>query len=366
MVCAMLQTPTLESSPRIEPSVPPTLGSAAELDADVLLEVCRLRTHFATDDGVVRAVDGVDLKIRRGRTLGIVGESGCGKSVLSRSIIRTVPEPPAAIDGEIRWRRKDGDVVDLAKLGPGSPELRGVRGRDIAMIFQEPMRSLSPVHTVGNQVMETLRVHEKVDREEARRRAIEMLGVVGIPNPKARFDAYPFEMSGGMRQRAMIAMALMCRPDLLIADEPTTALDVTVAAAILKLLKRLQAEFGMSIMIITHDLGVVASMADEVAVMYLGRIVEQGPVDTIFSRPQHPYTQALMRSMPRIGGRVDSLTTIRGNVPDPFAAIPGCSFSPRCSEAEVGLCTVREPRSIAVGPDHSVRCLKREAASHAS
>ena len=332
--------------------------------AEVLLDVRELRTHFRTEDGIVRAVDGVDLKVRRGRTLGIVGESGCGKSILSRSIIRTVPEPPATVSGEIRWRRKTGEVVDLAGLKPMSADLRSVRGREIAMIFQEPMRSLSPVHTLGSQVMEALRVHEDVGRNEARQRAIEMLGVVGIPKPEVRFDSYPFEMSGGMRQRAMIAMALMCRPDLLIADEPTTALDVTVAAAILKLLKRLQAEFGMSIMIITHDLGVVANMADDVVVMYLGRVVEQGSVETIFANPQHPYTQALLRSMPRIGGREESLATIRGSIPDPFARIPGCAFSPRCIEAAAGLCDVREPQLLPLAAGHFARCLKRESVLH--
>jgi len=316
-------------------------------DADVLLDLREVRTHFHTDDGVVRAVDGVDIKVKRGHTLGIVGESGCGKTILSRTIIRTVPEPPASISGEIRWRRKNGDVVDLARSKPNSFELRGVRGREIAMIFQEPMRSLSPVHTLGNQVMEALRVHEDVSREEARERAIRMLGVVGIPKPDLRFDSYPFELSGGMRQRAMIAMALMCGPDLLIADEPTTALDVTVAAGILRLLKRLQAELGMSIVIITHDLGVVANMADEVVVMYLGRVVEQGPVEAIFANPQHPYTQALLRSMPRI--------------PDPFAKIPGCPFSPRCVEAESGACTSSDPPLVRLEPGHLVRCVKRGA-----
>jgi peptide/nickel transport system ATP-binding protein len=330
-------------------------------DADVLLDLRELRTHFHTDDGVVRAVDGVDLKVRRGRTVGIVGESGCGKTILSRTIIRTVPQPPATIGGEIRWRRKTGEVVDLARSKPNSEELRSVRGREIAMIFQEPMRSLSPVHTLGSQVVEALRVHEDVGRDEARDRAIRMLGVVGIPKPEARFDAYPFELSGGMRQRAMIAMALMCRPDLLIADEPTTALDVTVAAGILKLLRRLQAELGMSIVIITHDLGVVANMADEVVVMYLGRVVEQGPVARIFAAPQHPYTQALLRSMPRIGGSEESLATIRGSIPDPFAVIRGCPFSPRCIEAEPGLCTTDDPPLVPLEPGHLARCLKREA-----
>ena len=326
----------------------------------MLLEVRDLRTHLRTDDGVIRAVDGVDLAVHRGRTLGIVGESGCGKTILCRSIIRTVPEPPAEISGNILWHRKDASVVDLASCRPNGKEIRSIRGKEIAMIFQEPMRSLSPVHTIGNQVAEALLAHEKVAPKEARAQAIDMLVVVGIPNAKAMFHAYPFELSGGMRQRAMIAMALMCHPDLLIADEPSTALDVTVEAAILRLLKRLQARMGMSIMIITHDLGVVATMADDVVVMYLGQVVEQGPVETIFANPQHPYTQALMRSMPRIGAGQERLAAIRGSVPDPYAVIPGCSFWPRCPEAEPGRCNVHAPHLVEMAPGHSARCLLRE------
>ncbi len=346
-------------TPSVHARITPTVGiPAVGLEHDVLLGLHDLRTHFHTDDGVVKAVDGLDLQIRRGRTVGIVGESGCGKSVLSRSIIRTVPER-AVITGKILWRRKSGEVVDLNGFSPKSKKLRSIRGKEIAMIFQEPMRSLSPVHTIGDQVMEALRVHDKVPYDEARLRAIDMLGMVGIPKPEMRFDAYPFEMSGGMRQRSMIAMALMCRPDLLIADEPTTALDVTVAAAILSLLKHLQVELGMSIMIITHDLGVVARMADDVVVMYLGKAVEVGPVERIFANPQHPYTQALMRSMPRIGMGAETLEAIRGNVPDPFTVIRGCPFSNRCVEVDPGLCTVREPENVEVEPQHWTRCLKR-------
>jgi oligopeptide/dipeptide ABC transporter ATP-binding protein len=327
-------------------------------EAEILLEVRNLHTHFRTDDGIVRAVDGVDLDIRRGRTLGVVGESGCGKTILSRSIIRTVSSA-ATITGEIRWRRNSGEIVELTRFAPDSPELRRIRGREIAMIFQEPMRSLSPVHTIGSQVMEALRIHEDVSYDEARHRTVAMLGTVGIPEPEVRFSSYPFEMSGGMRQRSMIAMSLMCRPALLIADEPTTALDVTVAATILRLLKRLQADMGMSIVIITHDLGVVAEMADDVAVMYLGRVVESGPVERIFADPQHPYTQALLRSMPRIGAGDTTLETIRGSVPDPFTKISGCAFSNRCLEFLPELCSVQIPALVEVGPRHFARCLRR-------
>lgn len=339
---------------------PMTPAAIPDASGEALLEVRDLRTHFHTDDGIVRAVDGVDFAIRRGRTLGVVGESGCGKTILSRSIIRTVPGR-ATIEGKVLWRRRSGEVVDLTTYAPDSPKLRSIRGREIAMIFQEPMRSLSPVHTIGSQVMEALRIHERVSYEEARRRTIDMLAVVGIPDPEVRFGSYPFEMSGGMRQRSMIAMALMCRPDLLIADEPTTALDVTVAAGILKLMKRLQAEMGMSIIIITHDLGVVAGMADDVVVMYLGRIVESGPVEEIFANPQHPYTQALMRSMPRIGAGAAALRTIRGSVPDPFTRIRGCPFSNRCEEALPDPCMVETPEDVEVGPNHLARCLRRKA-----
>jgi peptide/nickel transport system ATP-binding protein len=334
-------------------------STAATASQDLLLEVRDLHTHFHTDDGVVRAVDGVDLTLRRGRTLGVVGESGCGKTILSRSIMRIVPEPPAEISGEIRWHREGGAVTDLAGFRIHSKELRDIRGKEIGMIFQEPMSSFSPVHTVGNQIAEALRMHERVSRREARERAVDMIGLVGIPKPTERFDAYPFELSGGMRQRAMIAMALMCHPTLLIADEPTTALDVTVEAAILKLMKSLQAQLGMAIMIITHDLGVVAKMADDVAVMYLGKVVEQGPVEVIFGAPQHPYTQALLKSMPRLSNVDERLEAISGSVPDPFTRLPGCSFSPRCAERQ-DRCNDAMPALHELADDHLVRCVVRE------
>ncbi len=258
---------------------------------DVLLEVRGLRTHFLLDEGVVKAVDGADVLVRRGRTLAVVGESGCGKSVMARSILQIVPQPGRIVGGQIQFHRQaDGQVeaIDITDLPPNSARMRAIRGRDISMIFQEPMASLSPVHTIGPQVAENFRLHWPVSQQEARTVTIEMLRKVGILRAEQRFDAYPHQLSGGMRQRAMIAMALICQPSLLIADEPTTALDVTTQAQILDLMQQLQQELGMAIIIITHDLGVVAEIADDVAVMYLGEVVEQAPVDAIFHNPQHP------------------------------------------------------------------------------
>ncbi|UCC72358.1 MAG: ABC transporter ATP-binding protein [Gemmatimonadota bacterium] len=342
----------------------PTALSRAEISADVLLELKDLHTHFHTDDGLVRAVNGVDLTLRRGRTLGVVGESGCGKTILSRTVMRIVPEPPASISGHIFWHRQNGEIVDLATYPVKARQLREVRGKEISMIFQEPMSSFSPIHTIGNQIAEALLVHERVSKKEAQERTIEMIGMVGISQPDKRFHAYPFELSGGMRQRAMIAMALVCRPTLLIADEPTTALDVTVEAAILKLIKSLQAQLGMTVMIITHDLGVIAKMADDVAVMYLGKVVEQGPVEAIFDAPQHPYTRALLKSMPRLSNTGSRLEAIRGNVADPYTVLPGCAFFPRCGEGEQDRCTAAMPPLVEVGDDHLVRCVMREGVAH--
>ncbi|MGN6483955.1 MAG: ABC transporter ATP-binding protein, partial [Thermomicrobiales bacterium] len=259
---------------------------ASTTPSDLLLEVRGLKTHFSLDEGLVRAIDGVDFDIRRGKTLCVVGESGCGKSMTARSILQIVQPPGRVVAGEMLFHRPGPEgserTIDLAKLDPKGKEIRSIRGREISMIFQEPMTSLSPVHTVGNQIAETVILHEGVSKQAARARAVEMLGFVGIPRPQDRVDSYPFEMSGGMRQRAMIAMALACTPSLLIADEPTTALDVTTQAQILELIQRLKDEFGMAVMLITHDLGVVAEVADEVVVMYLGLVVERGTVDEIF------------------------------------------------------------------------------------
>ena len=331
---------------------------------EALLEVRGLKTHFFLDEGVVKAVDGVDLRVRRGETLCVVGESGCGKSVTARSILQLVDRPGRIVDGEILFSHTPGnesngnvraskagartqgtatevrEVLDLASLDPKSKAMRDIRGKEISMIFQEPMTSLSPVHTIGEQIMENILLHLPLDKEEARDRTVEELARVGIPNPDQRVDAYPFQLSGGMRQRAMIAMALSCNPSLLIADEPTTALDVTTQAQILELMRGLQDELGMAIMFITHDLGVVAEMADDVAVMYLGIVAERGDVDSIFHDPKHPYTRALLRSIPRMGRSKANqrLDSIRGMVPHPYNRPTGCPFHTRCDEIIEGYC----------------------------
>ncbi|RNL83044.1 ABC transporter ATP-binding protein [Halostreptopolyspora alba] len=334
-----------------------------DTDSDVLLEVKGLRTRFRTDDADVTAVNGANLRLRRGRTLCVVGESGCGKSVTARSILRLIDPPGRIVDGEILLRRDGSDgrpaeTIDLAALKPTGRRIREIRGRDIAMIFQEPMASLSLVHRVGNQIGEAIRVHNPMPRRQARQRVLELLDQVEIPNPERTIDAYPFQLSGGMRQRVMIAMALSCSPRLLIADEPTTALDVTTQAQIMDLLVGLQHQQDMALMFITHDMGVVAEMADDVAVMYLGHVVEKGPVDTIFHDPKHPYTRALLDSIPRIGGaRRERLSTIRGTVPAPADQPSGCVFRDRCDFVMPGRCDRIVPPPIDLGPERHVRCL---------
>ena len=324
-----------------------------------VLELRDLHTFFPLEEGLLKAVNGVSLTIHKNRTLGVVGESGCGKSVTAQSILRIVPEF-AQMTGEILLHQ-NGHITDLAALAPSGKEIRDIRGRDISMIFQEPMTAFSPVHTVGDQIMEAILVHEDTAREEARSRAVELLSLVGIPMPDERVDAYPHQLSGGMRQRAMIAMALALKPKLLIADEPTTALDVTIQAQILRLMKTLQAEMGMSIMFITHDLGVIANMADEVAVMYLGRVVEFGSVRQIFRSPQHPYTQALLRSIPRTGRRARvRLDTIEGIVPVPLDPPDICPFSDRCTQFIPGRCDEKVPDFLETEAGHSVRCILYE------
>lgn len=318
--------------------------SADSPDARPLLEIRGLKTHFFTHDGVVKAVEGVDLDINANRTLCILGESGCGKSIMARSILRIVDAPGKIVDGSIVYRPGDGRSVDLAKMRAGARALREIRGQDIAMIFQEPMSSLGPISKVGKQIVETILLHRQVSKSEAKEQAIELLDKVGIPRPAERFEAYPFELSGGMRQRVMIAMALSCQPRLLIADEPTTALDVTTQAQILDLIAELKEEFEMAVLLITHDLGVVAEVAEEVAVMYMGKIVEKADVFTIFENPQHPYTRALLNSVPRIGrAKQDRLPAIRGMVPHPLARPSGCAFRTRCDRYIPGLCDAREP-----------------------
>jgi oligopeptide/dipeptide ABC transporter ATP-binding protein len=334
----------------------------------LLLQVKDLKTYFFLDEGTVRAIDGVDFDLWRGQTLGVVGESGCGKSVTARSILRIVPKPGKIVQGEITLHRECGpgdghaltEIVKLTDLDPTGSTIRSIRGGEIAMVPQEPMTSLSPVHTIGNQIMEAITLHQKVGKAEARAKAIEMLDLVGFPQPKERVDAYPHQLSGGLRQRAVVAMALSCHPSLLIADEPTTALDVTTEAQILRLMRRLQHELGMAILYITHNLGVVAQMTEDVIVMYMGKVVEEANVDTIFHNPLHPYTRALLRSIPRLGQTTKEqkrLESIRGTVPDPYSIPKGCSFHPRCSRRVVGVCDQQEPPNVQVESGHSVRCV---------
>ncbi|WP_375451824.1 ABC transporter ATP-binding protein [uncultured Devosia sp.] len=324
----------------------------------VLLDIDELKTHYHTPQGTVRAVDGASLAIREGQAVGIVGESGCGKSVMLRSILRIVPNPGKIVGGHLKFRRKDGEVVDLTTLDGNGRPIRAIRGGEIAMIFQEPMSSLSPVHTIGDQIIEAIMLHRRVGAAEARRLAIDILARVAMPRPEQIVDQYPHEMSGGMRQRAMIAMALSCEPRLLIADEPTTALDVTTQAQILALMRKLQTEFGMAILFVTHDLGVVAQMTEYVVVMYMGQVVEAAPVDDIFFAPRHPYTHALLHSIPRLGQRQTGrrLEPIAGTVPDPFARPSGCPFHTRCRFNDGQRCQTELPLLRPVGPDHQARC----------
>ncbi|HEV7718793.1 MAG TPA: ABC transporter ATP-binding protein [Arsenicitalea sp.] len=326
-----------------------------------LVELKDLKAHFFTNEGVIRAVDGVDLTIENGKTLCVVGESGCGKSMMARTLLRIVPPPGRIVGGELLFRRADGSVVDIAGMKNTGEEIRSIRGREIAMIFQEPMTAMGPVQTVGYQIGSAIRLHMKVNKREARERTIEVLQRVGMPRPEQQLDNYPFQLSGGMRQRAMIALALSCGPRLLIADEPTTALDVTTQAVILDLIKQLQAESGMAVMFITHDLGVVAEIADDVAVMYLGKVVERGTVDEIFYAPKHPYTRALLRSIPRLGlGSEGGLDAIEGMVPQPFARPAGCPFHTRCPERIAGVCDRVVPQRTQLPGGGEVRCLLHE------
>jgi oligopeptide/dipeptide ABC transporter ATP-binding protein len=332
---------------------------------DLLLEIDDLKVHFFTERGVVRAADGVSLEVRRGRTLGVVGESGCGKSITSLAAMQLLQRPGRIVGGKIlyHWRQERGsdgyseEIVDITSLDPNSEKMRSIRGGQIAMVFQEPMTSLDPVYTVGDQIIEAITYHRRVTNAEARQIAIEMLGRVNMPDPQRVVDSYPHQLSGGMRQRAMIAMALSCHPSLLIADEPTTALDVTTEAQILELLRDLQRDLGMAIMYITHNLGVVAEMVEEAVVMYLGKVVERATVRELFTDPKHPYMQALLRSIPRLGYKSRArLQAISGMVPSPFAIPRGCSFHPRCPKFMNGVCNVAAPPVVDVGGGHLVRC----------
>ncbi len=315
-----------------------------------LIEVKNLQTSFFTPDGEVKAVDGVSLDIEEGKTLGLVGESGCGKSVTALSIMRLVPSPPGkVVGGEILYRGRD-----LLKLG--GEAMRKIRGNEISMIFQEPMTSLNPVFTIGNQIGEAIRLHQGLGKRETREKTVEMLRLVKIADPDQRIDDYPHQLSGGMRQRVMIAMALSCNPSLLIADEPTTALDVTIQAQILELMKELKEKMGMSLLLITHDLGVVAEQAEEVAIMYAGKVVERARAKEIFNRPLHPYTVGLLNSLPGAGGnKKKRLDAIPGMVPSPLELPGGCRFRDRCPKA-AGICAEAEPPLEAKGKEHWVSC----------
>ncbi|MBM7785524.1 ABC transporter ATP-binding protein [Tenggerimyces flavus] len=376
-----------------------TTSTKLELAEDTVVSIRDLHVEFPTVIGRVRALNGVSYDVPRGKVLGIVGESGCGKSVTARAIMQIIEKPGKITGGEILFRpgrvertagkrargtgteapaNGNGDaklvdqhdiredipelarsgIIDLTTLDPHGPQMRAIRGQEIAMIFQEPMTSLNPVYTVGDQIREAILLHQTKDKDEADRRAVDMLRRVGMPNPPRVAKSYPHQLSGGMRQRAMIAMALSCIPTLLIADEPTTALDVTTEAQILELMRELQAEFGMSIMFITHSMGVVAQLCDEVVVMYLGRVVERASVDDLFYNPKHPYTISLLRSIPRIGvSRHQPLEVIKGSVPDPYSTVTGCPFHPRCPSVMPGLCDTVMPLETAVeGTGHTARC----------
>ena len=318
-----------------------------------VLEIANLQTHFITDRGQIPAVDGVTISVHKGEVLGIVGESGCGKSVTSLSIMRLVPHPPGKIvGGSIKF--KGEDLVTASEK-----RMREIRGNEIAMIFQEPMTSLNPVYTIGNQIAESILLHTNATKKEARQRSIEMLKKVGIPRAESIVDEYPHQLSGGMRQRVMIAMAMACNPDLLIADEPTTALDVTIQAQILDLMRQLNQESGTAILLITHDLGVVAEMCHRVVVMYAGNVVEEGDVRTILKHPKHPYTVGLLHSIPKLGESKDRLYSIPGNVPIPGSLTAGCRFAPRCEHA-TDKCRAEMPELKEVGANHYARCWLHE------
>jgi oligopeptide/dipeptide ABC transporter ATP-binding protein len=354
--------------------------------ADAVVSVRDLEVQFETPIGLVRALNGVTFDVPRGQVLGIVGESGCGKSVTARAIMQIIEKSGKIVNGTIELNRPDTATsddavasqiladddadaettraikagrVEITSLKPNSAGMRAIRGKEIAMIFQEPMSSLNPVYTVGSQIEEAILLHQTQDKQEAARRAVDMLRQVGMPNPEGAAKAFPHQLSGGMRQRAMIAMALSCTPTLLIADEPTTALDVTTEAQILELMRKLKEDIGMSIMFITHSMGVVAQLCDEVIVMYLGQVVERASVDEIFYHPKHPYTQSLLRSIPRIGSdRKVPLEVIKGSVPDPYSRVSGCPFHPRCPEFMAGRCDTKVPVEISMDddPTHTVRC----------
>ena len=332
---------------------------------DFLSEVKDLKVHFQMNEGLLKAVDGVDLTVREGRTLGIVGESGCGKSVTNQALIGIVPHP-GVVTGQILLHKKRGVAlekpIDIVKLPRNGKEIRSIRGGDIGMIFQEPMKAFSPVHTIANQLCEGIMLHVEPNKKKAWDIALHALEQVGVNNPRQRMNEYPHQLSGGMRQRAMIAMALSCNPAILIADEPTTALDVTMQAQVLKLMNDLKQKFNSAVIFITHDLGVIAEMSDDVAVMYLGRVVEYTDVDTLFHNPRHPYTIALLQSIPSVTRKAKSeLEVIEGTVPYPMNMKPGCGFYSRCKKRVDGLCNVQDVPLVDIGNGHKVRCMLDEA-----
>ncbi len=339
-------------------------------ETNTLVEIKDLRTYVHLAEGVVHAVDGVDITLQRGKTLGVVGESGCGKSITSLSLLRLIYPPGKIEGGKIMFykpvKARDGsemvEEVDITSLDPKGKEIRSIRGNHISMVFQEPMTAMIPVRTIGQQIIEPIMLHQDVSKETARGMAIDILSRVKMSRPEKVIDDYPFQLSGGMRQRAVIAMALSCRPSLLIADEPTTALDVTTEAQILDLMRGLQHDLGMAIMYITHNLGVIAEMAEEVAVMYMGKVVEQTDVNTVFFNPMHPYTRGLLASIPQLNDTITHadrsrrLQTIKGMVPDPYAHFTGCPFYPRCPDMIPEVCDQAEPKSFMAKPGHLVRC----------
>ena len=322
-----------------------------------VLQINNLRTYFDTEDGTLKAVDGVSFSVMREQSLGIIGESGCGKSVTAQSILQIVPPPGYIQSGEIKYTGRDGKATDIAQLDPRGKEIHAIRGKEIAIIFQEPMSSLSPVHSIGDQIMEGVLLHVTDNKAEAREIAIDMLDKVHIPNPSRVIDEYPHQLSGGMRQRGCIAMALACNPFLLIADEPTTAIDVTIQAQVLELLSELQEQMHMSILYITHDLGVIAETCEDVAVMYLGSIVEFGPVRAVFDNPLHPYTKDLLDAIPDVGSRKSRLASIKGTVPTPINLPRQCGYSTRCQVMTDEMnCQTAIPRLVEHEPKHYVRC----------
>lgn len=343
------------------PTAPEPAVAEQRTDGRPLLSVRDLKTYFDLDEGTVRAVDGVSFDVHPGEVMGIVGESGCGKSITMKSILRLVAKPGRIVGGEILYRPdpadRAGEQVDLARLRKDGRKMRNIRGGEIALIPQEPMASFSPLHTIGNQIVETIRLHQRVSKDEARQMAIERLREVGVPNPEQRVDSYSWQLSGGLRQRAIIAMALSCRPKVLIADEPTTAIDVTTQAQVLALLRELQEQSGSSIIFITHDLGVIAQIADRVVVMYLGRVMERGTVEQIFHAPKHPYTKALLESVPSIESEPRTeLPTIAGSIPHPLHRPQGCPFHPRCPDFMPGVCDANVPALYPEDGEQPVSC----------